>query len=75
MVVIAKTVIGKEYMHSIRDMYEVPKRSAEKIRAIMNREKWNLKDNETWHIYNETLYEPNGRLSIREGVVKLRKYC
>lgn len=73
MMVIAKTVKGKEYFHSTREMYEAPKRSAEKICEIMNSEKWNLKDNETWHIYNETLYEPNGRLSIREGIVKLRK--
>lgn len=73
MLVIAKAIKGKEFFHSIREMYEVPKRSAEKICEIMNREKWNLKDNETWHIYEGTLYEPNGKLSIREGVVRLRR--
>lgn len=73
MLVVAKTIKGKEYYHSIHEMYEVSKRSADKICEIMNNVKWNLKDGEAWHVYEESMYEPNGKLSIRNGVVKLRR--
>lgn len=72
MIVIAKTIVGKEYYHSTREMYEVPKGSASKICEIMNNVHYRLKDSEAWHVYDEYLYEPAGRLSVRKGVVKLK---
>ena len=74
MIVIAKTVTGKEFFHSIREMYEVPKRSASKICDVMNDVRFRLKEGEAWHIYDEYMYEPQGRLSIRNGMVKLKTY-
>ena len=37
MIVIAKTVTGKELFHSVREMYEVPKTSASLICDVMNK--------------------------------------
>ncbi len=74
MIVIAKTIKRKEFFHSIREMYEVPKSSASKICDAMNDVRFRLKEGEAWHIYDEYTYEPQGRLSIRKGVVKLKNY-
>lgn len=74
MIVIAKTVTGKEFFHSIREMYEAPKSSASKICDVMNTVHFRLKEGEAWHIYDEYMYEPQGRLSIRKGIVKLKTY-
>ena len=74
MTVIAKTINGKEFFHSVREMYEVPKRSASKICGVMNTVHFCLKEGEAWHVYEECMYEPQGRLSIRNGVVKLKTY-
>lgn len=74
MIVIAKTINGREFFHSVREMYEVSKRSASKICDVMNAMRFRLKEGEAWHIYDEYMYEPQGRLSIRKDVVKLKTY-
>ena len=74
MIVIAKTINGREFFHSVREMYEAPKTSASKICDVMNTVRFRLKEGEAWHIYDEYMYEPQGRLSIRKGVVKLKTY-
>lgn len=74
MIVIAKTVTRKEFFHSVREMYEAPKSSASKICDVMNDVRFRLKEGEAWHIYDEYMYEPQGRLSIRKGIVKLKTY-
>lgn len=74
MIVIAKTVTGKEFFHSVREMYEVPKTSASLICDVMNNARFRLKEGEAWHVYDEYMYEPQGRLSIRNGMVKLKTY-
>ena len=74
MIVIAKTVTGKEFFHSVREMYEVPKTSASLSCDVMNNVRFRLKEGEAWHVYDEYMYEPQGRLSIRKGVVKLKAY-
>ena len=74
MIVIAKTIEGKEFFHSVREMYEAPKSSASKICDVMNHVRFRLKEGEAWHIYDEYMYEPTGKLSIRNGVVKLKNY-
>lgn len=74
MIVIAKIAEGREFLHSIREMYEAPKSSASKICDVMNNICFRLKEGETWHVYDEYMYEPMGKLSIRNGVVKLRSY-
>lgn len=74
MVVIAKTIVGKEFLHSVHEMYEAPKSSASKICDVMNHVRFRLKEGEAWHIYDEYMYEPTGKLSIRNGVIKLKNY-
>lgn len=74
MIVIVKTVTRKEFFHSVREMYEAPKSSASKICDVMNDVRFRLKEGEAWHIYDEYMYEPQGRLSIRKGIVKLKTY-
>lgn len=74
MVVIAKTIKGKEFFLSVHEMYEAPKSSAKKICEIMNHARFRLKEGEVWHIYDECMYEPTGKLSIRNGMVKLKNY-
>ena len=74
MIVIAKTVTGKEFFHSVSEMYEAPKRSASKICDVMNDVRFRLKEGEAWHVYDEYMYEPSGKLNIRKGVVKLKTY-
>lgn len=74
MVVIAKTIKGKEFFHSVHEMYGAPKSSASKICDVMNHVRFRLKEGEAWHIYDEYMYEPTGKLSIRNGVVKLKNY-
>lgn len=74
MMVIAKTIKGQEFFHSVREMYEAPKSSASKICDVMNAMHFRLKEDEVWHVYDEYMYESQGRLSIRKGVVKLKTY-
>lgn len=48
---IAKTIIGKEYMHSRSDAY-VADNDADKICEALNKAKYQLKENECWHVYD-----------------------
>lgn len=48
---IAKTRIGKEFMHSRSHAYFVDK-DADKICKMLNETKYKLKDGERWHVYN-----------------------
>lgn len=48
---IAKTRIGKEYMHSRTHAYFADK-DADKICAALNEARYNLKEGECWHVYD-----------------------
>ena len=48
---IAKTIIGKEYMHSRTHAYIVDK-NADKICKILNDSKYMLKKGECWYVYD-----------------------
>ena len=78
--IIAKTIEGKEFIYSKKQSYGVPTSSAKKIAEIMNTVKWQLKDNEKWHVYEIGEWEKDyiaagyQRLSIRNGIVKAH-YC
>jgi hypothetical protein len=48
---IAKTIIGKEYMHSRSDAYFVDK-NADKICDTLNTAKYKLKEGECWYVYD-----------------------
>lgn len=48
---IAKTRIGKEYMHSRTHAYFADK-DADKICKMLNETKYKLKDGECWYVYD-----------------------
>ena len=49
---IAKSIIGKEYMHSRSQAYFADKEDADKICAALNKAKYELKEGECWHVYD-----------------------
>ena len=48
---IAKTRIGKEFMHSRSDAYFVDK-NADRICEALNKAKYKLKEGECWYVYD-----------------------
>ena len=48
---IAKTIIGKEYMHSRTHAYLAYKH-ADLICEALNKAKYKLKEDERWHVYD-----------------------
>ena len=57
MKIIAKAVIGHEYLYSKASAHSVPVASAEKIRHYLNTEKHDLSDYETWFLYDVDEWE------------------
>lgn len=55
--VIAKSIKGQEYLYSQRDIYLVSKASAKLAAETLNKNNWNLKDNQTWFIHELSEYE------------------
>lgn len=82
MLIIAKTVKGKEFMYSIKSARKVSKASAEKILAIVNAHKEILgaKEDEIFHIYEIDEYDTAyayaqyQSFTIRNGIVTARNY-
>ena len=64
---IAKTIIGKEYMHSRTHAY-VADKDADRICEVLNKIKYQLKENECWYVYDYG-YAP----SYVEQVISLTK--
>ena len=48
---IAKTIKGKEYIHSRNDAYFADK-NADKICEVLNKVRYKLKEGECWHVYD-----------------------
>ena len=82
MKVIAKTIIGHEYMYNARTARKVSARSAAVILEAVNQHKYllNTADNEIWHIYdvdefdNAYYYAQRQSFTIRNGIVTARAY-
>jgi hypothetical protein len=49
---IAKTRIGKEFMHSRSDAYFADKKDADRICEALNKAKYKLKEGECWYVYD-----------------------
>lgn len=76
MKLIAKTVNGTEYLHSRKDCAFVSDTSARKICEVMNREKFRLKENEIWFVYDYDFTMSDYceyKLSIYKGIVKMKR--
>ena len=76
MKVIAKSVKGHEFLYNAKSARKVSERSAEKILKVLNDVRWDLKDNEVWHIHDVDKYDTAfdyaqfQSFKIRKGVVK-----
>ena len=57
MKMIAKAVTGKEFLYSRQSAHAVSDAGAKPICDALNKARWQLKDGETWHIYDLTWYE------------------
>ena len=79
-VVLAKAVLGKEFVYHSLSVHSVSARSAEKIRDILNDCKYMLLPGETWHIYeydpysSMAIFAETQKFYIRNGIVKRTYY-
>ena len=73
MLVLAKTITGKEFVYSVSSARKVSKASANTIYKIANDNKYLLKDGECWHVYDvdqyDNAYYTNRAFRIRNGIV------
>lgn len=55
--VVAKGVKGKEFFYSAHSAHRAPVKRIREVVEILNENKYQLKDGETWHIYEVGEYE------------------
>lgn len=88
MLVLAQSVKGKEFIYNPKTAHAVSKRSAEKIKRIVNGAKYKLKDDVVWFLHEisrcDTAYvyaerqsffvrhDKQGRLYVREKITNGR---
>lgn len=76
MIILAKTMPGKEFLYSVQSAHKVSEASAKKILQVVNDFRFTLEENETWHIYHIDEYDPAFTIAqrqafiIRKGIVK-----
>lgn len=80
MKILAKAIKGKEFMYNVRSAHKVSARSAMVILDIVNEYRFQLKENEVWHLYDvdeyDTAYDVAQfqSFTIRNGVVSAKSY-
>lgn len=82
MKIIAKTIIGNEFLYSAKSARKVSAKSAEKILSVVNEHKslLGLKENEIFHIYDVNEYDDafyyaqKQSFIIRNGIVSAKNY-
>lgn len=57
MKMLAKTTVGKEFCYSRESAHKVSDRGAAAICAALNERRYQLRDGETWHVYDCGWYE------------------
>lgn len=71
---IAKTRIGTEFLHSKKDAFFASS-NAQRIADILNENRYQLKDGETWHVYDldfsQTVYVDKRIFKSRNGSIKV----
>lgn len=60
MVVLAKAVLGQEFFYSASSCHEVSKSSADFICNALNKARYNLKEGEVWHRFDDFTQYSNG---------------
>ena len=80
MLVIAKSIKGKEFLYRANTARKVSKASAEKILNVLNEMAWRLEKDEVWAIHevdsydNAYYYAQKQAFTIRKGIVSARCY-
>lgn len=80
MLVIAKSVKGREFLYNASSARAVSARSANKILSVLNEMKWRLSDDEVWHIHEVDQYDDayyyaqRQAFKIRNGIVSAKCY-
>lgn len=75
MLVLARSIKGAAFWYNAASAHEVPKRSAGKIRDILNRNNYQLKEGEEWYLHdvgyydNGYYYAKSQRFTIYKGSV------
>ena len=57
MTILAKTIIGKEFIYSVSSAHKVNKKKADYIAECLNNCGFMLKDGEKWHVYEVDQYD------------------
>lgn len=76
MKILAKTITGREWAYNPSTARRVSAASAEKIKEVLNRVKYELKDGEVWFAYDVAewecagIYAQDRKFTIRKGLVK-----
>ena len=60
MIVLAKAVLGQEFFYSASSCHEVSKASADFICNALNKARYNLKEGEVWHRFDDFTQYSNG---------------
>lgn len=47
---------GTEYLYKVSSMIAVPKNSAQWIADVLTKQRYQLKENEVWHVYDNDYY-------------------
>lgn len=70
---------GTEFMYKRSSMLEVPTCSAQKIADALTRQRYKLKDNEVWHVYDVEYGDKDfmaGKVrNIGNGKLRIYNYC
>lgn len=75
--IIAKTIIGTEFIYSKLNCFSVPAASCEKICVALNNYKWNISNNELWKVYDISDFDIRytnaafQKLMIRKGKIRV----
>lgn len=56
-IIIAKTIVGKEFVYSRKSAHAVSAAGAEAICKTLNDNKYQLKEGEKWHVYDVGAWE------------------
>ena len=79
MLVAAKSVKGMEFLYSAKSAHEVSRASSEYICKVLNKQAYQLKDDEVWVIHeideydNAYAFAVEQRFTNRKGIVTERK--
>ena len=76
MLVLAKSIKGKEYLYNASSVHSVSKKSAKAIKDTLNTIQYHLHDNEVWYLHevdcydNAYIYAKEQSFTVYKGKIK-----